>query len=65
MTAVAEEEEDRDAVMDDADQKEESPFAKWFWENRGENNRTWKRMRREAMRDKRKRENRRIGRRIV
>jgi hypothetical protein len=45
--------------------KEESVFAKWFWENRGENNRTWKRMRREAMKEKRKRENRRIGRKIV
>lgn len=50
---------------DSKEKKDESPFAKWFWEHRGENNRTWRRMRRDAMKEKRKRENRRIGRRIV
>ncbi|KAI1951915.1 hypothetical protein LOZ57_001328 [Ophidiomyces ophidiicola] len=42
---------------------EESEFAKWFWENRGDNNRAWKRRRREAAKEKRQRENRQRGRR--
>jgi hypothetical protein len=47
-----------------SNQKEgESDFAKWFWEHRGENNRAWKRRRREAMKDKRQRENKQNGRR--
>jgi hypothetical protein len=46
-------------------EKEESEFSKWFWENRGETNRAWKRRRREAMKVKRKRENRRLNRRVV
>lgn len=45
--------------------KEESEFAKWFFEKRGENNKKWKERRREAMKMKRKRENRRLTRRIV
>jgi hypothetical protein len=49
----------------DEGEREESAFAKWFWENRGDNNRKWKKMRREGMKEKRNRENRRIGRRIV
>ncbi|KAL6718558.1 hypothetical protein ACLMJK_004650 [Lecanora helva] len=36
--------------------KEESEFSKWFWEHRGENNRAWKKRRREAMKEKRQRE---------
>ncbi|PGG97546.1 hypothetical protein AJ79_09161 [Helicocarpus griseus UAMH5409] len=39
----------------------ESDFAKWFWENRGDNNRAWKRRRREAAKEKRQRENRSKG----
>lgn len=39
--------------------KDESSFTKWFWENRGDNNRTWKRLRREAAKEKRQTENRR------
>lgn len=39
----------------------ESDFANWFWENRGENNRAWKRRRREAAKEKRQRENRQRG----
>ncbi|OCK83357.1 hypothetical protein K432DRAFT_281683, partial [Lepidopterella palustris CBS 459.81] len=39
---------------------EESPFAKWFWEHRGENNRAWKKRRREAMKENRHRENKRV-----
>jgi hypothetical protein len=42
-------------------QPEESDFVKWFWEHRGENNRAWKRRRREVAKDKRQRENRRKG----
>ncbi|KAL2003647.1 hypothetical protein VTN02DRAFT_2910 [Thermoascus thermophilus] len=41
--------------------KDESAFAKWFWEHRGENNRAWKRRRREAAKEKRQRENRKKG----
>lgn len=41
--------------------KDESDFAKWFWEHRGENNRAWKRRRREAAKEKRQRENRKKG----
>jgi len=44
-----------------AKKAEESDFAKWFWENRGENNRAWKRRRRDAAKEKRQRENRRKG----
>lgn len=44
--------------------KAESDFAKWFWEHRGENNRTWKRRKREAMKEKRQRGNRQEGHRI-
>lgn len=40
---------------------EAGDFASWFWENRGENNRAWKKRRREAAKEKRQRENRRKG----
>ncbi|PGG96543.1 hypothetical protein GX51_07776 [Blastomyces parvus] len=43
------------------EEKNESEFAKWFWENRGDNNRAWKRRRREAAKEKRQRENRQKG----
>ena len=42
--------------------EEESGFVKWFWENRGDNNRAWKRRRREAAKEKRQRDNKRRGR---
>lgn len=49
---------------EESGQKEgESDFAKWFWEHRGDNNRAWKRRRRETMKEKRQRENRQKGRR--
>lgn len=41
----------------------ESEFAKWFWENRGENNRAWRRRRREATKVERQRYNKRFLRR--
>ena len=39
------------------DEKPESEFSKWFWEHRGENNRAWKRRRREAAKEKRQKDN--------
>lgn len=39
----------------------ETEFAKWFWEHRGENNRAWKKRRRDAAKEQRQRENRRKG----
>ena len=42
----------------------ESEFAKWFWENRGENNRAWRRRRREAMKAERQRQNKRFSRHV-
>ncbi|PKY06939.1 hypothetical protein P168DRAFT_301960 [Aspergillus campestris IBT 28561] len=39
----------------------ESDFAKWFWENRGDNNRAWKKRRRDAAKEQRQRENRSKG----
>lgn len=41
-------------------EEEESEFGKWFWENRGENNRAWKKRRRESLKATRLRENRKI-----
>ncbi|KAJ5180410.1 Nucleotide-binding alpha-beta plait [Penicillium capsulatum] len=41
--------------------KEETEFAKWFWENRGENNRAWKKRRRDVAKEQRQRENRKKG----
>lgn len=46
-------------------EKGESEFSKWFWEHRGETNRAWKKRRKEAMKEKRQRENRRLGRKVV
>ena len=54
-------------VADDAgEEKEESEFAKWYWENRGDNNRSFKKRRRDTMKAKRLRDNRRAigGRRV-
>ncbi|KAL3465396.1 hypothetical protein BJX64DRAFT_253107 [Aspergillus heterothallicus] len=41
--------------------KNDSDFANWFWENRGDNNRAWKKRRRDAAKEQRQRENRRKG----
>jgi hypothetical protein len=66
-----EDEADPDSPSDDIlptgepNKKEgESEFAKWFWEHRGENNRAWKRRRRETMKEKRQREKKQKGSRI-
>lgn len=37
---------------------EDTEFAKWFWENRGENNRAWKKRRRDMAKQSRQRANR-------
>lgn len=42
-------------------EKDETEFAKWFWENRGDNNRAWKKRRRDAAKEQRQRENRKKG----
>lgn len=38
-----------------------SDFQKWFWENRGEVNRGWKKRRKVVSKEKRQRENRKRG----
>lgn len=43
------------------DGKEDTEFTKWFWENRGDNNRAWKKRRRDAAKEQRQRENRKKG----
>ncbi|CAG8882793.1 unnamed protein product [Penicillium nalgiovense] len=40
---------------------EETEFAKWFWENRGDNNRAWKKRRRDAAKEQRQRDSRKKG----
>ncbi|KAI4723512.1 hypothetical protein E4T48_00069 [Aureobasidium sp. EXF-10727] len=49
----------------EAEAEEETEFSKWFWENRGDSNRAWKKRRRDVMKVKRQRENRRVSRRVV
>ncbi|KAL1610324.1 hypothetical protein SLS60_001990 [Paraconiothyrium brasiliense] len=41
------------------EEREESDFRKWFWENQGNLNRAWKRRRKDAVKTKRSVENRR------
>ncbi|KAF1947659.1 hypothetical protein EJ02DRAFT_1454 [Clathrospora elynae] len=62
LPGVAEEEEEEDAVAGgEEDKPEESEFRKWFWENRGDLNRAWKKRRRDALKAKRHVENRKIA----
>ncbi|KAL5114423.1 hypothetical protein ACEQ8H_007678 [Pleosporales sp. CAS-2024a] len=64
---VAEEDEENhghggDAGAQDAHQdKPESEFRTWFWENRGDLNRAWKKRRRDALKVKRHVENKRLA----
>ncbi|KAM3421437.1 hypothetical protein BST61_g1831 [Cercospora zeina] len=53
------------AARPTGEEKEESEFRKWFYENRGALNRGWKRIRKEERKSLRQRENRRIGRRVA
>ena len=48
---------DKSATPEGKEEKPESDFSKWFWDHRGENNRAWKRRRREAAKEKRQKEN--------
>ena len=45
------------------EEKGESEFSQWFWENRGDNNRAWKKRRREAKKETRQQDNRQRSRR--
>ena len=47
----------KSATPEIKEEKSESDFSKWFWEHRGENNRAWKRRRREAVKEKRQKDN--------
>lgn len=68
LAEVAEEEEDEDAAAaaGATEDKPDSEFKKWFWENRGDLNRAWKKRRRDALKTKRHAENRKMtgGRRL-
>lgn len=59
LAGVTEEDED-DAVTGADEEKPESEFRKWFWENRGDLNRAWKKRRRDALKAKRHSENRKM-----
>lgn len=53
------------AEAEEGEPGEESEFRKFFYEHRGDNNRAWKRKRREGKKVMRQRENRRVSRRVV
>ena len=55
----------RRAKGDPGEREEESAFRKWFYENRGDLNRGWKKRRREERKVRRQRENRRMGRKVA
>ncbi|KAI8937019.1 hypothetical protein NX059_006242 [Plenodomus lindquistii] len=72
LAEVAEEEEEEEegegedcedaiAGAEGKEGKQESEFRKWFWENRGELNRAWKKRRRDALKAKRHSENKKMG----
>ncbi|KAK3653678.1 hypothetical protein LTR56_004534 [Elasticomyces elasticus] len=46
-------------------ERQESDFRKWFYDNRGDLNRGWKKRRRDERKQKRQRENKRLGRRVA
>jgi hypothetical protein len=62
LPGVVEEDEDAEAGAKEVEDegKPESEFRKWFWENRGDLNRSWKKRRREALKAKRHTENRKM-----
>ena len=71
LLGLAEEDEDgleglAAGAEGDGEEKPESEFRKWFWENRGDINRAWKKRRREALKAKRHADNRKMagGRRV-
>jgi hypothetical protein len=64
LPGLAEEDEEdaaeAGAKEPDAEEKPESEFRKWFWENRGDLNRAWKKRRRDALKAKRHTENKKL-----
>jgi hypothetical protein len=60
LPGVAEEDEEDAAAGAEEPEKPESEFRKWFWENRGDLNRAWKKRRRDALKAKRHSENRKM-----
>jgi hypothetical protein len=62
LPGVVEEDEDAEAGAKEGEEggQPESEFRKWFWENRGDLNRSWKKRRREALKAKRHTENRKM-----
>ena len=52
---------DKSVTPDIKQEKPESEFSKWFWEQRGNNNRAWKKRRREAAKEKRYKGNKERG----
>jgi hypothetical protein len=69
LPGVAEDDDEDDEAEEqqgETEGKPESEFRKWFWENRGDINRAWKKRRREALKAKRHTENRKMagGRRV-
>ena len=44
--------------------KEPSNFSQWFWANRGDNNRAWRKLRRDAAKERRQTENKERGQRL-
>lgn len=67
LPGVVEEDEDEgdaeagaEQANDGPEEKPESEFRKWFWENRGDLNRAWKKRRRDALKAKRHSENKKM-----
>ncbi|KAL6706569.1 hypothetical protein ACN47E_005325 [Coniothyrium glycines] len=60
VTEEEEVEDDEDAAKGATDEKPESEFRKWFWENRGDLNRAWKKRRRDTLKNKRHTENKKM-----
>ena len=54
-----------DPVGSEQDKQEESGFRKWFYDNRGDLNRSWKKRRREERKLERQRESRRLSRKLA
>ncbi|KAK4495660.1 hypothetical protein PRZ48_012928 [Zasmidium cellare] len=65
MQDADEDEADAGAEKGKDGEREESEFRKWFYENRGDLNRSWKKRRREEKKIVRQRENRRLSRRLA
>lgn len=62
-TPLSNKRQTRSATKQEADgeEKEETEFSKWFWESRGDNNRAWKKRRRDTLKAKRLRDNKKLS----